>query len=513
MDNSEALKKITKGTTIVLFGLFIGKVLGYLSRLVMARFFGAELYGLFAIASTVLAVLTLICLLGTNSGINRFIPFYMGKKDESKVKGTVVSALKITMPFGIILSIITFLLSETISVGIFNKPDLVPMIQVFSLVLPFSVLIYVLTSTLRGLQNMKYYTYTWDISKSAVTLIMIVLFFYLGFGIIGAVYAYYIGYVLACILGIYFVNKAFPIFRKSIKAKPITKTLFLFSLPIILGSFMRMIMNWFDIFMLGVFVSSAEVGIYSMAIATAALVLVMAEAFNYIYLPVASEMFGKGDLKGISVIYKSVVKWVFSLSFPLFLIMVFFPSTILNILFGGDFVNGSVVLGVLSFGYLMMAVSTMAIANLIAIGKTKINLLNMSISAAINFALNLILIPVYGIFGAGIATGASLLVLALLSNFYSYKYNRVLPFDRNYLKILIAGFVSITIFYVSLKTLFVDTPDLVLVVLFPLFLVLYGLLFLVMRGFEKNDLYILKEIEKKLGINSKFLRRVIKRFI
>jgi hypothetical protein len=54
---------------------------------------------------------------------------------------------------------------------------------------------------------------------------------------------------------------------------------------------------------------------------------------------------------------------------------------------------------------------------------------------------------------------------------------------------------------------------LILIAGFPIFLALYGFLFLVMRGLDKNDIMILKSVEMKTGIELGFVRRIVKRFL
>jgi len=45
----ESLRKIAKGASIAFTGTFIGTALGYLSRMIIARFLGAGDYGLISL--------------------------------------------------------------------------------------------------------------------------------------------------------------------------------------------------------------------------------------------------------------------------------------------------------------------------------------------------------------------------------------------------------------------------------------------------------------------------------
>ena len=61
--------------------------------------------------------------------------------------------------------------------------------------------------------------------------------------------------------------------------------------------------------------------------------------------------------------------------------------------------------------------------------------------------------------------------------------------------------------------LFAEFPVHIMVVLFAVFITMYFLLLLVMRGFGKEDVEILKYLERKLGIRIGILRSIIKRFV
>ena len=78
MSETDSLKKIVKGSSIVFIGIFISKFLAYVYRLLIARV-GPEQYGLFSIALGLTGILVTISVLGLNLGLMRYIPFFKGK--------------------------------------------------------------------------------------------------------------------------------------------------------------------------------------------------------------------------------------------------------------------------------------------------------------------------------------------------------------------------------------------------------------------------------------------------
>ena len=104
----ESLRKIAKGAGIAFTGTFIGTALGYLSRMIIARFLGASDYGLISLGFAVMNIAATLSLVGFNTGIQRFVSFYKGKGDEGRIKGTIFGALKICFPLSLIFTCLLY---------------------------------------------------------------------------------------------------------------------------------------------------------------------------------------------------------------------------------------------------------------------------------------------------------------------------------------------------------------------------------------------------------------------
>jgi len=332
----------------------------------------------------------------------------------------------------------------------------------------------------------------------------------MGLGITGAVYAHLIAFTVSAIIGMHFLKKVFPDFGK-IKAPTIKKKLIEFSWPLSVVGFLWMVVKWTDIVMLGYFNVAQDVGIYNIALPTAELLMVIIIALRYIVMPVLSELYSLGNKKEFKQTYHAVNKWAFSVSLPIFLLMAFFPATILGLLFGNAYIAASLPLTILAIGYFVYTVGNISNTSVLVVGKTKLNMATVILVALSNFVLNLILIPMFGIIGAAIATSTSFFVFFFASIGFCYKELHIHPFKMAYLKAIVAGFISIGVFYLIAQILFTTVSWWVLIIFFPFSIALYSLLFLVMKGLDKNDLLMLSILEKK-GVGFKFLKKMIKKF-
>jgi O-antigen/teichoic acid export membrane protein len=112
---SSSLKLLVKSSVIVLVGVVLSKIFSYAYRIIIAREFGPETYGLFSLAMMVVGWFTIISLLGINNGIVRFVAYYRGKRREREGRYLVRKFVLIVGLISLILGGALFFLSEFIA--------------------------------------------------------------------------------------------------------------------------------------------------------------------------------------------------------------------------------------------------------------------------------------------------------------------------------------------------------------------------------------------------------------
>ncbi len=509
---NESLRKIAKGAGIVLIGTIIGRAFGYGSRLIIARL-GASDYGLVALGFAVMSIVATLSMVGLQSGIVRYVSFYKGKEDKGRIKGTIISALKITMPLSLFFAIVLFWYADWISIHVFHDANLIPILRIFAIGVPFFVLAQNLLSATVGFQDMRYRVYTENIFQEPLKLAAIVVLLLLGLGAAGAAWGWVLAIIVTTFIAFYFLEKrVFPVFKTRVKAVLMDKELFSFSFPLLFAGIAGIVMGWTDTLMLGYFASSTDVGIYNAALPTAQLIRAIPGAFATIFFPVISELYARAKIDDLRSAYSAVTKWMFALIFPVFLLVVLFPERVISILFGAEYIAGATALSILMCGFMVYAVMGPAGAILRSYGRTKTVMVTNYIGAISNFGLNFLLIPIYGINGAAIATGLSLALLYSLNFMFAYRVAKIQPFRLSYLKIILASLIAVFVVYLLTKYV-VGVSTLALIAMLFVFLILYSGLLLFMKSFEDEDLMVMRAIDQRLGTKSDWIRNVLKRFL
>jgi len=518
MSNEESylgisLRKVAKGAGIAFAGTFIGLALAYFSRMVIARWLGASDYGLICLGFAAMTIGTGLSLVGLPTAVQRYVSFYKGREDAARIKGAIIGALEISFPLSVIFALLLFFGADWLSIHIFHEPNLTHVLRIFSLGIPFSALVNNFVSATVGFQDLRYRVYVNELFQNIFKLIVIVVLLTSGFEVIGAAWGWVLAVIGMPFLAFYFLQKkVFPIFNTKTKAIPMKGELLSFSWPLIFTTFAGLIMGYMDTLMLGYFSTAYSVGIYNAVLPTAGVLRTGGGAFGLIFMPVASELYARNKEQNLKDIYTTVTKWILCITLPAFLLMALFSDWIMKILFGPEFVVSAQALSILAFSFFISSLFGLSGSLLQAYGRTKIIMVCSFAAAGANFILNLLLIPIYGVKGAAIATGISVLIGGLLRFLFALRIVKMQPFRKNYHKFVIASLLAVFIVYAVTKYVVgISIPSLIGMLF--IFLALYFLLLLLFKSFEQEDLMIMRAIDQRLGIKSRWIRRIVQRFL
>ena len=136
---------LNKGSSAFILKI-IGSLLGYIFLLLVTRKAGAETWGVFALCLALLNITSIFSRMGIDVATLKFIASF--KNEISKTKAIYIKGLKVILPLSVMFTLLLFLLSDFVSINIFQKSHLSSFIQLIALgVLPFTYKIYLLIYT------------------------------------------------------------------------------------------------------------------------------------------------------------------------------------------------------------------------------------------------------------------------------------------------------------------------------------------------------------------------------
>jgi len=216
-------------------------------------------------------------------------------------------------------------------------------------------------------------------------------------------YAFSVGIALA------FVTSLFLWIRKE-KGKGFdsdqnidNKTFLNMSVPLMFAQSITFIIGWTDQFMLGVLTTPEDVGVYAVAFKYSSLAVVFLTAINSIATPKFAEFHAKNDIQGLKKIVNHSTKIIFWVTIPIVLFFIIFAEWALS--FSGDsFTLGVSALLILLAGRFYSSICGSVGSILQMTGNQHLFQNILLVAAIVNVVLNYLLIPLYGITGAAVAS-------------------------------------------------------------------------------------------------------------
>ena len=496
---------VVKTSSMVIAGTIARMLLFFLLQILIIRIISPAQFGLFSLGLAIANILAVLCQLGFTQALPAYISRNLAQGHLSKASGSLIISFRICATIGFLIFIIVFWGADTLA-KLQNKPGLGDVLRFFSWTIPFIALTNLFTSQLRGIEHVGGKVYFKDIFQPfcALSLILLVAFFKGNFQWLLTAYAS--SFLITTVLLFYYtkirVQKMIP---KGNRAN-VTKELLSFAWPLFGVGIVTQFLMWTDTLILGCLETAESIGLYNGALRFAQLLPLISGAALFVYLPFASRLLAKGDMEGTKKAYSAVTKWVFVITLPVLLITIVCPDFLLGMLLGKSYEETSLVLRILVSGFFFHILFGPNAETIIAYGKSKINLVLITIELFINATIDVALIPKFGIVGAAIATSTSLLLGNCLFFYFAFKLTGLNPFSKKYCKIIAFSVVIIVSMIFFYDTGIIQNPTLIFLVA----LVISPVVIIICNGLDQNDIIFLTAIEKKLTNQTHLVNKFFK---
>lgn len=434
---------LAKLASISLIGGLIGRGLRYGLNVVLARKFGAEILGLFAFGLVVLSVGSLVARVGLDHAAQKYVSIYRSE-EQSAVVGTTIFCLLVPTLVGTGLAL--FLATNAGMIATITSDEFGRVVRLFSIGIPLFAVMMVGMAATRGLQETKYSVYIRDFGQSGTALLFLFITAHISTTISAAIHAYLLSLIVGIGLMLYYLRRQGAL-TFSVEYEFQSRELLSFSVPLVLVSTLQYAISWTDILVLSLFETTVQIGYYQVAFQTSVLLLVVLHAVNSIFPSIVAEKANDGDFSSIERYYEAITKWItsFTLFGCAFLFM--FTDSIL-LVFGSEFASANLPLLVLAVGHLFVALAGPAGNVLSMSGYERLELVNTVSVATLNLVLNYVLIQEFGITGAAVATGLSLVVLNVLRLAEIQLLLKINPYSMRYFVGFLPTVVAVPVMYV-----------------------------------------------------------------
>jgi O-antigen/teichoic acid export membrane protein len=422
--------KIGQTSVVVFLSRVVGSALGFLATLYFARELGAEVLGLYALILTVVAWL----ILGADLGIG---PALIKRISEGKEEGAYLAAAVVwVLLLATALSVIIVLARPVLEAYIDGFDQYVAVSVVwFVVAFIFAKLFYkTILRILKGERKVHIAGLLDPVKIGGQSLLQVGLVL-LGFSLAGMVVGAVLGNILIGLLGLAWVSV-----RPTSPSKSHFRSLFDYAKFSWLGNLKARAFNEVDILLLGVFVPTALVGVYSIAWSLSKFLDLFGSAIRATLFPELSHTSAQESKQAAAGMVEDALAYTGLIAIPGLVGGVILGDRLL-MLYGEKFVEGTAVLGLLILAVLIFSYQKQLMGGLNGLDRPDLAFRVNAVFIALNASLNLVLISQFGIEGAAFASVLS--TTASLALAY-YMLSQLITFELPYAELTYQWVAALT---------------------------------------------------------------------
>lgn len=395
----------TAGLRVVATGL------AFVTSVVLARLLGPSGYGVYAYVIALLYLLSIPASMGMSKLLIRNVSAYRARSEPGLTAGLLERSDQLVVAASIAVALIAY----AASAGLSGDPTSTKT-RCFWIVLPalpLLVLARTKQSALQGLNRVVLGQLAENIVLPGFFLLLVGVWWVaprteLEPSTTVGLYVVSTGFALGTAL--HLLRKHLPSEVADSEAEYDTRQWMRSAVPLFLVAGLHVINSRTDVVMLGALADPESVGIYNVAARGAEFVVFFLSAAERAFGPTVASLYEYDAKEKLQRLVTTLAQGVFLLSIPVAASFIFFGDWILDFVYGPSYAEGHLALAILS-GANLVAIALGAVSLLLIMtGHEREAAIGVGISAILNVVLNAVLIPFFGIAGAAVATGTSLVL-------------------------------------------------------------------------------------------------------
>ena len=369
----------------------------FLSAPIFARILGPSDFGLTSLYISWVKISAIIFGFQTYASIGTAKHHFKKEKFDDYLSGALSLSLTTSVAFLLVaLIFLPFIIN-------FLEFNLQTIILLFITSIAFNIINFFITRFIHLKSAFKNFILAITISVSSIALSFILISIFENNLYLGRIYGYSIPYIiLSVILLLFFFKNNFPSFNKKYWKYALT-----ISTPMVFHAISQQILAQTDKVIIQKLLLESNVGIYALIVTFVHLINVIFQAFNNSWVPYYYEDLKENKINVLKIKEKNYLIFV-SLMFYGFILV---APEIYKLYSSIEYWEGIKLIPIIAFGSYCNFIYLFPVNYEIFNKKTIFISVGTILAAILNIVLNLILIPIIGIYGAAIGTAISYFML------------------------------------------------------------------------------------------------------
>jgi O-antigen/teichoic acid export membrane protein len=406
-------------------GLAAANALQFALVLMLGRWLDQRAAGVFFEGFAAVRLLSVLAVLGLDVTAVRYVAVHRARGEDEHARAAVALSALLAGTAAAIIAAVVFGLAPQLS-GLFGAHDLRFVLRVMVLSLPAVVLQMVLIGATRGTGRMKAYVVVDQVTDGVLRVALVAGALALGYGLDGTAVAFTIASYLTLAAAALAARGITGTVRQALGVD--SAGLIRFSANQWGASLAGVGLLWADTLLLGLWRPPADVAVYSIATRTVLFGMMFILPIGIAFQPQIGRLYALSDRAGLMRMYGFATKWSTIAGCPPLLFLALFATPVVTLLYAPSYARGAWPLALLAIGQTVNAATGPCGHVVTMIGRSDLVLKNSVAALVLNIVLNLILIPPYGMIGAGLAWGVSIVAWNMIRLWQVHRVLAMQPF-------------------------------------------------------------------------------------
>jgi O-antigen/teichoic acid export membrane protein len=441
-------KRVVRDAGLLMLGDVFDRGLGFVYLMAATKLFGLEVYGVYQLALAVFQVVRTLVSFGLGRSLVRDTASAAAVDDMGRVKGAIGLGLAISVTLAVALgAALVFVAPELISRYYPTHPEVIEPLRIFGYLTPLFAVNFIFLQAFYGLDRIRSMVVANNVVEPIVRLTALVALFGAGaMGLRALPYSYLIALVASSLFAIaLFAHEFWPRLAGARAEYRVRETL-AFTIPVTLNDLASRSFRSAIVFLLAPFLTSAELGIFGVALKLTGVVFFFSGSLTSAFRPRISKLLAQGRTHALELETRAYNRWILTFALLPYGLLILFPEPILNVL-GSQYLPVAQPLRIFCVGLLAAQASGPLMALLLMSGRSRPPLYFLIVCGTIYAALALWVTPRYGVVGASAAATATILVSLPALSAYTQLALGIRIYGRATWKPLAAGCVAFAVGY------------------------------------------------------------------
>lgn len=369
-----------RGTLVLFAGNIVYAGISTVAALLVARLLGPDGYGSYSLALVVPSILYLFAGFGVNFSVTRYVAFYVSSGDLARAKSVTRTASTFLLLCGLALSLVNYFGAGYLVDSLLHRPELIPYVQIASLLVVGQTLTQCASSTLIGWSSMREQS-LFNVLQSGLKLALSAGLILAGFGVYGAIVGHVLSYAVEgglAVLTLYLAHM-----RPWSGNGSFTKDAGLmlrYGFPLFAGSIVAGLASQYVTIVLASIATNAVIGYYQAALnVTIAVSLLSTALANVLFRSFAAL---DGVAANTSLAFSYAVKYVSFMLTPVVFLLAAGAGPLFDVLYGPSYGEGVLLLKLVALAYIPVAFGLTVLPSFLnGIGKSRITMIVTTVDA------------------------------------------------------------------------------------------------------------------------------------